>query len=193
MQVIEALGGPPPRGNRFTAWWRGSTDLNCSISKDGLQWFDHVACIGGDGVKLAQTVSGIGVGEVMRLLESRGLRTAKVRPRTRAEFAKATAERERQAKRAEDVELFRSGLDSELDVRKLAASDRGDDEALGLAASEQVRLRREPGIMYDELSASDPEALLRLIAAGRADIQHAAGITAAVVRLLHEAVLRDGE
>lgn len=181
--AIAALGGPPPHGSRFSAWWRGSKTLNCSIAKDGLTCFDHVTGRGGDAATLVQEVIGCDIREALAWLEAQGLREQR-QPLTRLELQRRRSVLETEQVQRESAELFRVALDAELDGAKLAACDVDDDEALERAARLQWHLGKWPDVVLAFAVALNPREVQRLIDAGRADLQHAAEMTLAAVDLL---------
>lgn len=182
-KVIAALGGPEPTGYRFAAWWRGSKALNCSISKNGLTFFDHVIGKGGDTCCLVQLASGVGVAEALRWLEAHWLREPQ-RPLTRMELQRRRVVLETEQDRRESTEFFRVAFNSELDRAKLAARDADYIEALERAARLQWHLGQWPMGVFDLAEAINRIDTQRLIEAGRADLQHAAEVTLAAVDLL---------
>jgi hypothetical protein len=184
--AIAALGGPTPHGSRFSAWWRGSKALNCSIAKDGLTCFDHVTGRGGDSATLVQEVIGCDIREALAWLEARGLREQR-QPLTRLELQRRGSALEAEQARRESAELFRVALDAELDTAKLAACDVDDDEALERSARLQGHLGKWPDVVLALAVALNPREVQRLIDAGRADRHHAAAITAAAVQLISRA------
>jgi len=178
--TVQALGGPPPRGNRFTAWERSSTDFNRSISRDGLNFFDHVAGRGGDAVTLVEWVEGVSTGEALTWLETNGLKTPS-RRMTRAEKHRAEAATGERKQHAADLEDFRKALAASLDVAKLEAGEADDLDRLERAASLQFRLTEDPSSVYKFMLNTEPARVADLVAWGRADRQHAAEVTALIV------------
>jgi hypothetical protein len=129
-----ALGGPPLRGGRGPAFWRGSRDLNISVSTERNCWHDHARDQGGGILRLVETVLGIDRRAALAwCADLAGVRLDD-RPYTDAERREWGRRRRAAEEQAASIEDWSIGAGMRLADAKLDASDTGDIGRLAAAS-----------------------------------------------------------
>jgi hypothetical protein len=191
-QVFVALGGNEPKRGRARAFYRdGDNRQAVSLNDAKGCWYDHRDGVGGGMFDLIQRVLGCDRAAALRWLSNFTGLPLEDQPASRRS-RRAFAERRREARiEAEMIGFWRDALMPELNARKIAAVDAGDDQALARAALLcNVLEHGSPEDVVGEYGrhrAADPAEVTRFVALGRARNDEARRITADVVLLLARA------
>lgn len=184
--VYKALGGEL-RGRRGRAFWRDGDGFNVSLDSEKGNWFDFRDGRGGGNLDLVMLARNCDRNAALSWLEINcGLDP--LRPLSPSERREFVARRRAASIAAKAIAHWRRALISDLNARKGAALEAGDDDALAAAASLCNVL--ENGSTEDyarefiQHRGTDSTGVTRLIAAGRQRELEDAGITAQAVRLI---------
>lgn len=196
LDVWSALGGGPLQGRRGKALWRGGDGFCVALDPERNVFFDHRDGRGGGILELAEVALGCDRRTALEWLETNcGLDSR--RPLSVNERRVFAERRLAASSFAEDITNWRAGLIPELNARKIAAVESGDDDALSRAASICNTLENGSPIDFAREfhghRASDPADVERLIAIGQAYELEAQRIAAEAVLLLARAAGEDSQ
>jgi hypothetical protein len=194
LKVWSALGGGELRGKRGKAFWRRGDGYSIALDAAKGTWFDHRDARGGGVLALVETALGCDRRTALQWLQGQGF----IDPRTltREQHREYARRRGTAGRVALDIARWREGFTVELNARKLAAAQAGDNEALALAASHcNVLENGSPEAIVREFirhRAGNPADSARFVAMGERRDHEARRITAeAVLQLVRAAELED--
>ncbi len=189
LPVWHALGGGEVRNGRAQAFWRRGDGWSVALDSKRGFWYDFVTASGGGVIALVETVRQFTRSDALRWLEAEGfIESVRLSPIDQAAYR----ERRDEARSiAMDAINWRRAIVPELEAKKAAALEAGDEEVHAHAARRLYLIACcDPETALAEFGKhrqEDPAEVRRLIAAGDADAREVDTLAALCVLVIEQA------